>query len=140
MRVTVPQIHSSIISRRRRESGGSPLRSKSARASGGAAAHLTLTVFENDALLDEIADDVRHDLVHFLHDRRVAVRPHQHQIGVIRATGPPPFPVNATRYRAAALRRFFECEHEIFASVPLVVIPTTTSPGCTNASTWRRKT
>ena len=84
MRETVPQIHSSIIRSPTTRIVRPRMRSNErARVARRAASRSRDVVLEDQALLDEIADDVRHHLMHFLHDRGVAVGPDQREIGEI---------------------------------------------------------
>src|ERR1700733_13867283 len=53
------------------------------------------------------------------------------------ATAPPPLPVNAIV--VAPISFAFSSPRTTFFDVPLVVMPTTTSPGCASASTMRAK-
>ena len=134
MRVTVPQIHSSIIRSPTTRILRPRARSKSVRAirEQGSDERHGMPSVEDQPLLDQIADDVRHDLMHFLHDRGVAVGTDQRR-SAISATRPPPLPVNAT----VTAPRFFAASSAstTLRDVPLVVMPITTSPGCANAST-----
>ena len=72
------------------------------------------TAVENQALLDEIADDMGHDLMDFLHDCRVAVGPYERKIGDV-GDASAAIAGKSDGNRAATLRGF-EREHHVAAS------------------------
>src|SRR5579872_789722 len=111
MRVTVPQIHSSTMTSPTTSKRRSRMRSKSWRASGIASICMAALLLEDDTLLDQIADDVRHRLMHLLNDRRIPVGPEQYEVGDSR-DGSAAVSGERHGHRVAALG-FLERKHDV---------------------------